>query len=202
MSVWRRFFCLFLCNKWPTAANAPKQRRCLWVIHRYVVSMLARHTRCVFLVLHVKTAHGCALHLGHVGVCSSELSHTQIRNRTKVMVTFRLEWITVGFLSCKVCVSVCGYFVELLNGAKDLLENEEHLSTIRLWLRSVWTLGKHLHRPQEPKVSAFGWVSSPNSVAFVLLSLLRESKCPLAHAHTRTHTRTHTHTHAHTQKCG
>lgn len=40
-----------------------------------------------------------------------------------------------------------------------------------LWLQCVWTLGKHLHRPQEPKVSLTGWVSPPNSVAFALLSL-------------------------------
>lgn len=30
-----------------------------------------------------------------------------------------------------------------------------------LWLLCVWTLGKHLHRPQEPKVSPIGGVSPP-----------------------------------------
>lgn len=40
-----------------------------------------------------------------------------------------------------------------MNGAAEhLLENEKHLSAITAWLQCVWTLGKHLHRPQEPKV--------------------------------------------------
>lgn len=40
-----------------------------------------------------------------------------------------------------------------------------------LWLQCLCTLGKHLHRPQEPKVSPIGGISPPNSVAFALLSL-------------------------------
>lgn len=63
-----------------------------------------------------------------------------------------------------VVLFLLGFFYRVVQNIFWKISNICPLS--ELWLQRVWTLGKHLHRPQEPKVSLTGRVSPPNFVAF------------------------------------
>lgn len=113
----------------------------------------------------------------HTGVCSSKLSQHTGRERTevcRVMISFQIWfqiWMSVTFIMFVINIFLRGYW--MVQNIFWKIWNICPLS--ELWLQCVWTLGKHLHKPQEPNVSLdqMRWASPPNSVAFALSLSLR-----------------------------